>query len=125
MEERSGEVVLLRELFTDPNVVGKYVRVTGYVSAQDTSAALVEISHDGAALWVDTTLVNVGALRQDALVQFIGAISAHVPVNVGSSIITGSIKLTARIYRAVDGLDMRLYEEALLARREFLSKVTL
>ena len=117
--ERSGELCLLRELNCDPNIVGKYVRVTGYVSSVDTISNFVEIIHDDDSLGVDISLVDTGSLKIDNLVQFIGEIK---PSSQGQE--QGKerrIYLAAKIFRAVDGLDMRLYEEALLARREFLT----
>ena len=119
MAERAGEICLLRELLNDPNVQGKYVRVTGYVVKQDFSnpeQQLVQISHDGSSIWVDISLVVAKDLKVDSLVQFIGQINLS---STGAAY--GSWHLSAKVFRGVDGLDMRLYEEALLARREFLA----
>jgi hypothetical protein len=151
--DRSGEVCLLTELNYDANVVGKYVRVTGYVSSIDIIAKNVEITHDEASLIVDISLVTTGSLRIGSLVQFIGEIQAlpqypqssanptnayayasadsnsqqlsddmhtWTAVSTVSAPRRARIRLAAKIFRAVDGLDMRLYEEALLARRAFL-----
>jgi hypothetical protein len=144
-------VCILRELTHDANIVGKYVRVTGYVSSIDIIAKNVVITHDESSLIVDVSLVTTGSLRIGSLVQFIGEIQALpqysqpaiTPANVYASAESNSqyedmhswtaastttapaprrarIRLAAKIFRAVDGLDMRLYEEALLARRAFL-----
>ncbi len=124
--ERSGEVVLLKEIFADRNCVGKYVRVTGYVSTVNTKFNLLEITHDECSLSVDVSLVDIGSIKLDALVQFIGEIQSR-PAYIqrqeqgfDQGSVTGNIILAARVCRIVDGLDLRLYEEALRARREFL-----
>ena len=121
MTEKSGEVVLLRELQSDGNVLGKYVRVTGYVTGRNNmgnSIQLVELSHDDATLWVDTSLVVTSELKTDTQVQFIGEMTAAAPAVRSHG---ASYQLTAKVMRIVDGLDMRLYEEALVARRQFLA----
>ncbi len=124
MSERSGEIVFLREILADAHAVGKYVRVTGYVAEVDHSnpeKQMVRIVHDNASLWVDIALVVATDLTTDALVQFIGQINpaAHNTGAGGKGVI-----LSAKVYRNVDGLDMKLYEEALIARREFLATST-
>ena len=105
----------------DGNVLGKYVRVTGYVTGRNNmgnSIQLVELSHDDATLWVDTSLVVTSELKTDTQVQFIGEMTAAAPAVISHG---ASYQLTAKVMRIVDGLDMRLYEEALVARRQFLA----
>ena len=124
MTERSGEIVLLKELQADKNVLGKYVRVTGFVTGRnntDQALQLVEVSHDDATLWVDTSLVVTSELKADAQVQFIGEITAATQTVRAQH--GAAYQLSAKVLRIVDGLDMRLYEEALAARRQFLASV--
>jgi hypothetical protein len=131
--ERSGTIVLLKELYSDPGVVGKYVRVTGTATSVNTMTNIVEITHDHVLLNVDVSLVDIGTLKLDTLVQFIGEMHArsdgianqddlkllnakgrHAPQQ-------SQLFLSARIFRVVEGLDLRLFEETLLARRDFLN----
>jgi len=123
--ERSGEVVLLKELYSDPNVIGKYVRVTGTATSVNTSTNIVEITHDNVLLNVDISLIDIGTLKLDTLVQFIGEIHSRNMDGIMNQVQAKSMQknqllLSARIFRVVEGLDMRLFEETLLARRDFL-----
>ena len=56
MTDRSGEIVLLRELYVDENVVGKYVRVTGEIIYIDTVLNYCQIRHDDSVLIVDLNI---------------------------------------------------------------------
>jgi len=126
--ERSGEIVLLKELYSDSNVVGKYVRVTGTATSVNTMTNIVEIAHDNVLLNVDVSLVDIGTLKLDTLVQFIGEIHSRSDGityqedlrNGKQAIQNNQLLLSARIFRVVEGLDLRLFEEILLARRDFL-----
>ena len=115
---KSGVVVMLKELEQDANVLNKYVRVTGTVTYIDKVAKMIQISHDSSVLWVDIALVAVAGMAEHSLVQFIGQIN---PGSEKIAVATMPYYLQAKVARLVDGLDMRLYEEALKARRAFLS----
>ena len=122
MVERSGEIVLIKELYRDPNVISKYVRVTGYVEYANVETNLVQISHDGASLYVDTSEVPCSSLSKQCLAQFIGEVRqakehSELCDNVGSQ----DFYLKARVFRSVDGLDLALYQQAIEARREYLN----
>lgn len=112
---------MLSELFMDREVVGKYVRVTGFVQSMDLAQGICHIVHGDYNLTVDLSLVGAEGLSVDSLMQFIGEVRAGTergmpPAPTGQP----SFFLQAKIKRCVDGLDLRLYEESLKARRAFL-----
>ena len=72
--ERSGEIVLLRELHEDANVFHKSLRVTGFMRQMDISQGICRIEHDGHSVFVDTSLVPASSVALESLVQFIGEI---------------------------------------------------
>ena len=121
MVERSGEIVMLRELAADPKVIHKTVRVTGFVKLLLVNEGILMIEHDSFSLYVDVSLVTFSSLAMDSLVQFIGEIrpAFEHPYFTGETS-DGDFFLKAKVLRVVDGLDLTLYEEALGARRTFL-----
>ena len=72
MGERSGEIVLLRELYEDVNVVGKTIRITGFVRHIDVSMGIISIEHNGHSAYIDTSLVAASSVALESLVQFLG-----------------------------------------------------
>jgi len=129
--ERMGEIFLLSELsdIVYPNLSNsdtagnpeiefksKYVRVTGYVTEYDPGRAQCFIVHGNHKLVVDLKLVLPQNMSNDALFQFIGELCLPEQENSSSVLI-----LRARIAKNVDGMDIKLYEELLLARRRFLA----
>ena len=124
---QSGELVLLKELQLDRHVIGKYMRVTGNVTTIDYGRRLCQIEHTNHILWVDLTYIDLVAheIRVSTLVQFIGEIcnadDREPPIAVANS---GRIPfyMLAKVARVVDGLDLALYEQALVARRAFLGR---
>lgn len=150
LETQPGEILLLRELNSDPNVIGKYVRVTGYVDYVDKRQRLCVISHNKASVQLDISMIGTSELRDDSLVQVIGevrfgslspvsssssstlslqqAVGTDPILGIGdsssspSSITAPSIFISVKILRCVDGLDMDLFEAALIERRKFLSR---
>jgi hypothetical protein len=121
MTERSGEIVMLKELHLDPNVISKYVRVTGFTGAMDVERNIVRLEHEDYVLYVDTSEVPASSLTEQSLAQFIGEIRAakehaHLRDNVGPD----DFYLKARVFRLVDGLDLDLYRQTVEARREYL-----
>ena len=117
MTHQSGEIVFLNELYNNygGNVIGKYVRVTGHVSWLDAAQRRCQITYDKFVLFVDLENVDMAALTLDTLVQFIGEIRQIEGVSPSAQ-----LELKANVIRIVNGLDMRLFKEAILARREFL-----
>jgi hypothetical protein len=119
---RSATIFLLKEL-SEVNI-GEYVRVTGYVTGIEAGGAKAcKIQHGNANLFVDLDLVQFDGIVVDSLVQFIGEIceSEKRNRNLLNPESTEKFYLSAKIFRIVDGLDMRLFEESLVARRKFLS----
>ena len=119
--ERSGEIVLLRELHEDANVFHKSLRVTGFMRQMDISQGICRIEHDGHSVFVDTSLVPASSVALESLVQFIGEIkpAREHPFFSGNTS-DSDFYMKAKVLRVVDGLDLTLYEESLLARRDFL-----
>lgn len=92
---------------------GASYRVTGRLVEYDASKDVARIveGKQGAALWVRTDLLDKFPHKIDSLFQFIGEFRAGKGASEGC--------LQARCARNVDGLDMRLYREALkLCRKE-------
>ena len=119
--ERSAEIVLLRELHEDANVFHKSLRVTGFMRQMDISQGICRIEHDSHSVFVDTALVPASSVALESLVQFIGEIKpAREHPFFASNTSEGDFYMKAKILRMVDGLDLTLYEESLLARRDFL-----
>lgn len=124
---QSGEIVLLKELQHDRHVIGKYLRVTGSVTMLDFARRVCQIEHTDHVVWVDLTLIDLAALglKEASLVQFIGEIrnadERSTPIGPTDN---GRIPfyLQAKVARVVDGLDMTLYEQALMSRRDFLKR---
>lgn len=123
---QSGEIVLLKELPLDRHVLNKSLRVTGHVTLLDFANHACQLEHAGSVLWVDIARVDTAnvELRVSSLVQFIGEVRKVSDVGGDFSVPAeyGKVPfyLLAKVARVVDGLDMTLYEQALLARRAFL-----
>ncbi len=99
-----------------------FVRVTGHVQKLRDEEGMLEITHDGVSLFVDTnTHIDIKDSKEDDLVQFIGEIKK---TSTQMCQRYGNIFLEAKIFRIVNGLDMKLYEEALKARRNFLQTIS-
>ena len=125
---QSGEIVLLKEVRLDRDVVGKCLRVTGHVALLDFANHICQIEHAGAVLWVDIGRVDIhGAnVKISSLVQFIGEVRItgrgdfSIPAEYGKD----EFYLLAKVVRLVDGLDMALFEQAIQARRDFVTAQT-
>lgn len=124
---QAGEIVLLKELQHDRHVVGKYLRVTGNVTMIDFVRRVCQIEHTDHILWVDLTLIDLAVLelKEATLVQFIGEIrnadERGTPIAPADNSRV-PFYLQAKVARVVDGLDMTLYEQALMSRRDFLKR---
>ena len=123
MVERSGEIVLLREMHEDANVIGKTLRITGFVRHVDVSQSIICIEHGDKSVYVDTSLVPASSIELESLVQFLGEVKPacdhpYFARNIPKTLFF----LKAKVFRVVDGLDLALYTESLLMRREFLQR---
>eukprot|EP00037_Helgoeca_nana_P006723 m.61597 g.61597 ORF g.61597 m.61597 type:complete len:117 (-) comp17586_c0_seq1:1064-1414(-) len=104
-----AEVILAEELRKDPeSFEGKCVRVLGKVAAINPRDNTAELT--GGGVVVDLKLV--GAVKAGSLYQFIG--------DVATQSADDGVVVNARLGWCVDGVDVRLYKEALRARRQFL-----
>ena len=150
--ERSGEVILRRELYDDSSnySIGTYVRVAGYMHAIDPLCGICRVEHESHLLDVDLKLVVTPGITLTSLYHIIGELRpsservsthAHTHLWLLSCLLStpltlllllpkmwswhnpSPLYLQARICRRADGFDMKLYEAALVKRRRFL-KVT-
>ena len=122
LKMQSGQIVSLKELSTDRDIVGKYVRVTGNIVMLDFDKRLCQIEHGGVWLWVKIERIDTlnVVLRESSLVQFIGEVrSGDDPRFPAAEYGKVNYFLHAKVARVVDGLDMSLYEQALSSRRDF------
>lgn len=109
---RSGRPVFLDEVNREGEE-GASVRVFGEVALVEVEGPSCEISHRGHSLVVNLGLVaetRLAGLRPGALFLFIGELGR------GAS---GRWWLDARIARCVDGMEVGLYERAVLQLRSF------
>ncbi|KAJ1403393.1 telomere-capping, CST complex subunit-domain-containing protein [Ochromonadaceae sp. CCMP2298] len=118
---QSGEILLLSEVAQLPINERRYVRVTGRVVALDGGRVVCEVRDGGAGLRVDLSLVGFAEARVDALIQLIGELRPVEDKNFGT--VGAGCRahyLIASVVRNVDGLDVDLFAQALIARRKFL-----
>ncbi|RUS22041.1 telomere-capping, CST complex subunit-domain-containing protein [Endogone sp. FLAS-F59071] len=110
-----GVVYFLSEITADSqHMIGRSVRVNGTLLEYDAHANRAVIEHEGARLLVDTSLLGVFPHRERSLFQWIGEISVSDEHTAAAPLI-----LRARVVRNIDGLDLRLYEQAVRLRRRF------
>jgi len=125
---QSGQIVSLKELSTDRDIVGKYVRVTGNIVMLDFVNRLCQIEHGGVGLWVNIERIDTlnVVLKESSLVQFIGEVRSGERIDLRVPAEYGKVNyfLLAKVARVVDGLDMTLYEQALSSRRDFFRSTT-
>ncbi len=125
-----GEIILLKELFEqNDNVLayhtGRVYRVTGTISVYDPVNRICQIEHQSEFLWIDISLVSSEGITIDSMVQFIGEI---LPAStrifpIRESELPPNIYLKATVKRIVNGLNLRVYEQALTHRRLFIQKL--
>lgn len=125
-----GEIILLKELFEqNDNVLayhtGRVYRVTGTISVYDPVNRICQIEHQSEFLWIDISLVSSEGITIDSMVQFIGEI---LPASTRifptrESELPPNIYLKATVKRIVNGLNLRVYEQALTHRRLFIQKL--
>lgn len=149
MQLRSGRIVFLNEIADDPaSFVGSSVRVLGKLVSFDAADIRAVIEHKKCRLQVNmldqfvwkrvlgtqvaTQLLDGFSFKANAMFQFIGELEAVSSEREGkadacceakgsaSGVRTiSNLVLTARVSRSVEGLDMKLYEEAVKLRRVF------
>ncbi|KAI8818896.1 telomere-capping, CST complex subunit-domain-containing protein [Fimicolochytrium jonesii] len=123
---RHGEILTITEILVRTTAISSTpqplsVRVLGTLIAYDSNNSLALIEYGKARLVVDTALLGPFRHRLRTLLQFIGDVEcdwrppnrvSFDPPNVG-------VVVRARIVRNVEGLDVRLYEQAMKLRLEF------
>jgi hypothetical protein len=86
---------------------------------------ICQIEHQSEFLWIDISLVSSEGITIDSMVQFIGEI---LPAStrifpIRESELPPNIFLKATVKRIVNGLNLRVYEQALTHRRLFIQKL--
>ncbi|ONM51423.1 hypothetical protein ZEAMMB73_Zm00001d018831 [Zea mays] len=116
LEGYQGVPVILRELEPSSEMFkqGASLRVTGSLQSFDVESATATIQDGSVSLKVDTQHLRDVSFRTNSVYQFIGELQIR---EVDDAI------LLARIGRNVDGLDMNLYQQALLIRRQHEAKL--
>lgn len=109
----SGTILRLGEICSQGHaLIGQSVRTVGRIASYDVTCSVAILEIDGHRLKVDTRLVEPQPFRQNSLFQMIGEVDDGGCVSSSDFIL-----LRARVCRCVDGLDMKLYYEALDMRR--------
>ncbi|XP_041373570.1 CST complex subunit TEN1-like [Gigantopelta aegis] len=118
---QSGEPLLISEIFdrlaTDAaSLEGKSIRVTGRLQTHNVhdSTVMVTDPKSTKSLIVDTSLIEPFCAKLGSLFQFIGEVDCLSE--------DCDMKLTARVVRCVDGLDLVMYEKALAVQRQYLEQ---
>ncbi|KAG2631744.1 CST complex subunit TEN1-like [Panicum virgatum] len=108
---KPGVPVTLRELEPSSEMFkqGASLRVTGILQSYDVDSAAAVIQDGSVSLKVDTQNLRDISFRTYSAYQFIGELLIHAD---------NEAILQARIGRNVDGLDMNLYQQSLLIRRQ-------
>lgn len=108
---KPGVPITLRELEPSSDVFkqGASLRVTGNLQSYDVESAIAVIQDGSASLKVDTQHLRDISFRTNSTYQFIGELLIR-PDN--------DAILQARVGRNVDGLDLNLYQQSLIIRRQ-------
>jgi len=105
-----GETLLLKEVVEQAgSLAGASLRVLGRLVSFDPASNTAVIEHDKHQLLINTELLDSFSYRVNSLFQFIG----EYDVSVSGDFVK------ARIARNVDGMDLKLFEKALVLRRRF------
>mmetsp|Transcript_25410 Transcript_25410/g.55248 ORF Transcript_25410/g.55248 Transcript_25410/m.55248 type:complete len:123 (-) Transcript_25410:766-1134(-) len=112
----SGEIVFIDEVLQSEvgSWEGHSVRIIGRLKQYDVLSGRAVVHHRESELKVDTILLRGVALTEGSLFQFIGELEKDQEHEEQSLI------LKARVGRNVEGMDLPLYEQAVVARREYL-----
>eukprot|EP00041_Stephanoeca_diplocostata_P009833 m.153509 g.153509 ORF g.153509 m.153509 type:complete len:125 (+) comp17918_c0_seq1:543-917(+) len=117
VRNRSAEVVLADEVAQNGELFkNKFVRVLGKVSSLDPRVNTATITIGNHKLAVDLTLVGP-CVKVGSLFQFVGEVECTKEGDSLNQIVR------AQFGRCVDGLDITLFKQALMARRSFLQEV--
>lgn len=113
---KPGVPVILRELEPSSEMFkqGASLRVTGSLQSFDVDSATAVIQDGSVSLKVDTQHLRDISFRMNSAYQFIGELQIRED---------NDAILLARIGRNVDGLDLNLYQQALLIRRQHEAKL--
>ncbi|XP_062189096.1 CST complex subunit TEN1-like [Phragmites australis] len=113
---KPGVPVILRELEPSSEFFkqGTSLRVTGNLQSYDVDSAIAVIQDGSVSLKVDTQHLRDISFRTNSTYQFIGELL--IPPD-------NDAILQARIGRNVDGLDLNLYQQSLLVRRQYEAKL--
>ncbi|XP_046545387.1 CST complex subunit TEN1-like [Haliotis rubra] len=113
-----GEPLIIEEILQllssdSASIDGKSARIVGRLEEHNihTCTAQVVDSNNRQPLTIDTRLVEPFNAKIGSLFQFIGELECS----------SNSVTLKARVVRCVDGLDMKMYQKALIAQRQYLS----
>eukprot|EP00033_Pygsuia_biforma_P003897 GCRY01004267.1.p1 GENE.GCRY01004267.1~~GCRY01004267.1.p1 ORF type:complete len:110 (+),score=7.56 GCRY01004267.1:298-627(+) len=105
---------MIPEIFSTEDIIGKNVRIIGTLINIDIFNNISTLEYKGSRLDVDVSLLQPFDYKKGDLLQIIGE------VGKGNQ---GSLLLSARVCRCVNGLDCELYEQALGIRRQFLKSL--
>ncbi|XP_037473028.1 CST complex subunit TEN1-like [Triticum dicoccoides] len=113
---KPGVPVTLRELEPSSEMFkqGASLRVTGILQSYDLDSAVAVIQDGSARLKIDTQHLRDISFRSGSMFQFIGELLIR-PNN--------DAILQARVGRNVDGLDLNLYRQSLIVRRQHEAKL--
>ncbi|KAM0827027.1 hypothetical protein ACQ4PT_068449 [Festuca glaucescens] len=113
---KPGVPVTLQELEPSSEMFkqGASLRVTGILHSYDVDSAVAVIQDGSAKLKVDTQHLRDISFRCSSTYQFIG----ELLIQQNSDAI-----LQARVGRNVDGLDLNLYQQSLIIRRQHEAKL--
>ncbi|KAI5020763.1 hypothetical protein ZWY2020_045651 [Hordeum vulgare] len=108
---KPGVPITLQELEPSSEMFkqGASLRVTGILQSYDVDSAVAVIQDGSAMLKVDTQHLRDISFRSGSAFQFIGELLIRPDDDV---------ILQARVGRNVDGLDLNLYQQSLIIRRQ-------
>ena len=98
------------------------VRVVGRCVDVNAQQQRMTLAHQGAQVAVDITLVADQHFAMDGLYQIIGELMVAQQAQAGAVGEQEDFVVRARVARAVDGMDMSLYEQSVRLRRAFLER---
>ncbi|KAM0846833.1 hypothetical protein ACQ4PT_055363 [Festuca glaucescens] len=113
---KPGVPVTLQELEPSSEMFkqGASLRVTGILHSYDVDSAVAVIQDGSARLKVDTQHLRDISFRSSSTYQFIGELLIQP---------NSDATLQARVGRNVDGLDLNLYQQSLIIRRQHEAKL--
>ena len=113
---KPGVPITLQELEPSSEMFkqGASIRVTGILQSYDVDSAVAVIQDGSARLKIDTQNLRDISFRSNSTFQFIGELLIQ-PNN--------DAILQARVGRNVDGLDLNLYQQSLIIRRQHEAKL--